>query len=518
MSRDAKVGLVIIFTFVFLLGTIVLHRYRVANGASDSALKEPVVSESDPDTPDELLNNYPVGDSQVSHVAVDARPEELPSTNTVGSMSRDPAFDTARHTRKPNLSRPPSELPASNADGALISLTDGEAEQPAAIVESAATANSRPLGMEARRRLDSVPNRDVSSHSKPLLDIHASGNDASHEEQHANEKTSTTVADATSSEIDEGITGTEDAKDQEMATVAEGSDSELRDDRQSAQMLHSSRSKSNSLQEDVDEGSEADVRQAESRQGLAGYEQAPPRLPRFGDSHQATIESVAPPHSIEDRHDSANTSNTRTFASRSTLGNADDIDESVLDAQRTYVIKEGDSFWSISAKQYGTGKYFRALEEFNAHRLAAHEDGRRILRPGTEILLPDPSALRSKSTPAKKGSPALPPSSGARDGFKASQTPIEPPGRMTNGTRLARNSSVDDRRNAADSRTYRVQEGDTLSVIAQRELGSSKRWQEIYELNRDQLDDKQTIKIGMELKLPAAESAEKLFDRPRDGR
>ena len=55
---------------------------------------------------------------------------------------------------------------------------------------------------------------------------------------------------------------------------------------------------------------------------------------------------------------------------------------------------------------------------------------------------------------------------------------------------------------ASASRTYTVKAGDTLSGIAQSELGSAGAYMKIFEANRDQLSDPDKIKPGQVLKLP----------------
>ncbi|HLT45264.1 MAG TPA: LysM peptidoglycan-binding domain-containing protein [Luteimonas sp.] len=52
------------------------------------------------------------------------------------------------------------------------------------------------------------------------------------------------------------------------------------------------------------------------------------------------------------------------------------------------------------------------------------------------------------------------------------------------------------------ARTYTVQSGDTLSEIAQRELGRASAWHAIFEANRDQIDDPDLIRPGQVLRLP----------------
>jgi nucleoid-associated protein YgaU len=51
-------------------------------------------------------------------------------------------------------------------------------------------------------------------------------------------------------------------------------------------------------------------------------------------------------------------------------------------------------------------------------------------------------------------------------------------------------------------RTYTVQRGDSLSKIAQHAYGHANRWREIFDANRDQLDDPDLIQPGQVLKLP----------------
>lgn len=51
-------------------------------------------------------------------------------------------------------------------------------------------------------------------------------------------------------------------------------------------------------------------------------------------------------------------------------------------------------------------------------------------------------------------------------------------------------------------RMHVVQKGETLSSIAAKELGSSSRFLEVYEANRDQLDDANDVRVGMSLHIP----------------
>ncbi len=51
---------------------------------------------------------------------------------------------------------------------------------------------------------------------------------------------------------------------------------------------------------------------------------------------------------------------------------------------------------------------------------------------------------------------------------------------------------------------YTIDKGDTLSKIAKDHFGSANRWREIYEANRDVIDDPDRIFPGQVIKLPPA--------------
>lgn len=54
----------------------------------------------------------------------------------------------------------------------------------------------------------------------------------------------------------------------------------------------------------------------------------------------------------------------------------------------------------------------------------------------------------------------------------------------------------------ATPQTYTVRSGDTMSGLAVRFLGSSRRYMEIYELNRDQLDSPNDLPTGITIRIP----------------
>ena len=57
---------------------------------------------------------------------------------------------------------------------------------------------------------------------------------------------------------------------------------------------------------------------------------------------------------------------------------------------------------------------------------------------------------------------------------------------------------------ASNVRMYTVKSGDTLSKISKQFYGSAGDYMKIFDANRDQLTDPDKIKVGQELKIPAA--------------
>lgn len=70
-------------------------------------------------------------------------------------------------------------------------------------------------------------------------------------------------------------------------------------------------------------------------------------------------------------------------------------------------------------------------------------------------------------------------------------------GNVTSGS--ASTAGVD----APAARTYTVVSGDSLSKIAKHVYGNANRWRDIFNANRDQLDNPDLIQPGQVLKLPA---------------
>jgi nucleoid-associated protein YgaU len=145
-----------------------------------------------------------------------------------------------------------------------------------------------------------------------------------------------------------------------------------------------------------------------------------------------------------------------------------------------YPIQPGDSYWTISKKLYGTARYFRVLAEYNSKAIP---DPSRM-RPGMTISTPDEAVLRrmllaNSSTSAGSAEARRP----------AGAPPVTP----------AQGIFFDEK----NQPRYRVGKDDTLTTIAAEHLGRWARWRQIFEMNKDQMDNPNKLQIGMILKLPA---------------
>ena len=65
-------------------------------------------------------------------------------------------------------------------------------------------------------------------------------------------------------------------------------------------------------------------------------------------------------------------------------------------------------------------------------------------------------------------------------------------------------AKIDSTEEIIGERTYTIEKGDTLSKIAKEHLGQASAWKQIFEANRDVLDDPDRIFPGQVIKLPPA--------------
>lgn len=178
---------------------------------------------------------------------------------------------------------------------------------------------------------------------------------------------------------------------------------------------------------------------------------------------------------------------------------------------RMHPVQEGQTLYSIAKQYYGDGNLWKDLAKYNEGRVKGD-----ALRVGVTLKIPTKDVLlgRTPSAPANPttttstprpttpgptrvtGSPALPSSAPAGPTFGAPLTSVETTGPTSGKPEVAPKPE------AAKPSTYTVKSGDTLMHIAEKTLGSSKRWQDLMAANKNQLDEPEDLRVGMVLKIP----------------
>ena len=135
--------------------------------------------------------------------------------------------------------------------------------------------------------------------------------------------------------------------------------------------------------------------------------------------------------------------------------------------ERSYTVRAGQTLTSIASDIYGDPHAWMQIQKANPKLNPSR------LRVGTKILIPDPAAVRPH--------PAV----------------VVPAADVIYADASA------DVLNTAAGTTYRVQSGDSLYKLARRFLGSGRRADALYELNRDVIGSSpRQLKRGMVLRIP----------------
>lgn len=144
---------------------------------------------------------------------------------------------------------------------------------------------------------------------------------------------------------------------------------------------------------------------------------------------------------------------------------------SPAEAVRNHPVRSGESLFAIAAKYYGDGSLWRELARYNGDRVKP--DG--TVNAGVMLRVPSRAELTGK--------PDVPVAA------PATAPPSTPPPSTPRPSR---------------ARSYTVAAGDTLGDISLSTLGTSRRWREIYELNRERIPDPNHVRTGTVLVLPAS--------------
>ncbi|MGL4463000.1 MAG: hypothetical protein ACRC1K_12695 [Planctomycetia bacterium] len=192
----------------------------------------------------------------------------------------------------------------------------------------------------------------------------------------------------------------------------------------------------------------------------------------------------------------------------------------------------GDTFAGFAQSHYGSREYVEPLMAYNRWRGAATDP----LRSGVQVRLPPASVLRAEQLKTRLGPAgrstddaarpgAIPVATSARgdvakpsgvgvratDVAPAAEPPPGIPSAVPRGAAapaVIPTTSIDRRStaggvDAASYDVYRTTANESLYAIAKKSLGNGGRWQEIFDLNKDQLREPlAVVPAGTSLKLP----------------
>ncbi|MGW3074464.1 LysM peptidoglycan-binding domain-containing protein [Kitasatospora sp. NPDC001132] len=180
--------------------------------------------------------------------------------------------------------------------------------------------------------------------------------------------------------------------------------------------------------------------------------------------------------------------------------------------QATYTVRDArpaDSLWSIAERQLGSGERWVEIAKLNDGRVMGDSgirfDAERPIQPGWELLMPADAKPDEPRTPAPAPAPA--PSGDAAQGTPQSA----PQGAPQAGTEAGGPGGAG---GSGGQHTVTVQAGESLSTIAQRELGDGEQWPKLFEANKgaqapdgEQLTDPDVVVPGMVLTVPGTGAA-----------
>ena len=169
-------------------------------------------------------------------------------------------------------------------------------------------------------------------------------------------------------------------------------------------------------------------------------------------------------------------------------------------AAEQYTVQQGDSFWTISKKAYGSGRYWQKLADFNRGQIPNPDR----MRVGAVISIPDPTVFGANTSASSSADTAA---------LVASIENANRVGTTASSAGTDRSDSGGIFFNAQGYPMYRIGGQDTLTTIAAKHLGRTSRWKQIYHMNREELQTPDKLQIGMVLQLPADASRVPLIAR-----
>ena len=153
------------------------------------------------------------------------------------------------------------------------------------------------------------------------------------------------------------------------------------------------------------------------------------------------------------------------------------------EATNQYVVKEGDTLWSIAESEMGSGFAWQALAKANNITGSDIEKGQKLTIPENNETAMNTASESANTTVAPTEAPTATPT------VIAKVSPTTQPSQQVPATGAEISGS-----------TYTVQRGDTLWDISVRAYGDGYHWTQIAQLNN--LADPNLIFSGNKLQLP----------------
>ncbi len=140
-----------------------------------------------------------------------------------------------------------------------------------------------------------------------------------------------------------------------------------------------------------------------------------------------------------------------------------------------HYVRAGESLWTLAQKYYDDGNYWQTIADANPKAIQPTGG----VREGVRLVIPNKAGLANR--------PSTSESRASQTNARLGQTQPNPRGRSQ-----SRSDS---------NKLIEVRAGDSLSSLAQKHLGSSDRWRELFDANRDQLKRPDQIRVGMKLRV-----------------
>jgi nucleoid-associated protein YgaU len=142
-------------------------------------------------------------------------------------------------------------------------------------------------------------------------------------------------------------------------------------------------------------------------------------------------------------------------------------------AEKTHVVKSGETLYQIAKEYYGNGEKWKLIAKANPKVSPTK------VRAGDKLIIPAETAKTVAAVPTT-----------------TSPTSVNKVATTKTGKSVAETATK------GKTRTYKVRFGDTLQIIAHDQLGSSARWKEILKLNKKLKNDPMRLRANTTIVLP----------------